>query len=266
MLQPKIWIISSVPENAFANLDFTALGFDSGDEAAAKMPEIDLFLNTLDEEYRRALTTSGIKFEIIRAMNNDLPKHGEYGAFLLWGAQTDVRDRARLPWVEWLIQFVHREVNSWTPVLGMCFWHQVLVTAFWWKVVPMDTGRKLWPSSIMLNADGKWDEIFWQLNEQFTAMYSHRQSAVDPWEAKVLWSTSYDKHTIVKVGEHAWWVQYHPEFTSDTISFLAKLMHNSGVLQTEWLDMKEIIWNAKAQAAIEGAKTIQLFLKKYWNK
>jgi hypothetical protein len=72
-----------VPENAFANLDFSTLGFDAGEEAAAKMPEIDLFLNTLDEEYRRELKNSGVRFEIIRAMNNDLPKPGEYDAFLL---------------------------------------------------------------------------------------------------------------------------------------------------------------------------------------
>ncbi len=261
MIAPKVWIISSVPADPFKNLDFDSLHFDSLEKAAALTPEINLFLNTLDQEY---LKQSGIKFEIIRALDNKLPKVWEYDALMLWWSPAMVNEKNEKPWIGWLLDFVNKEVNNWTPVLWMCFWHQILVSAFWGKVDDMTSWRHLWPASIMLNADGKWDEIFSQIDEQFTSLYSHKQSVIDLGEAKVLWLASHDPYSVVKVWNDAWWVQFHPEFRPETVSFLAKLM--KWQLESEWLDMKKIIGDARSQAWNDWSKIIQLFLKKYWNK
>ena len=56
--KPKVGIISSVPANPFAALDFDALGFSGDEKKAALTEEIALFLNTTDPKYLSYLQQS----------------------------------------------------------------------------------------------------------------------------------------------------------------------------------------------------------------
>lgn len=261
MQEAKIWIISSVPANPFAKLDFKDLNFSELEKNAALSPELLLFLDGLDEEYR---TQSGIKFELIRAIDEKLPQHWDYDAYMLWGSPAMVTDRNEKPRINNLINFVHNEVNSWTPVFGMCFGHQVLATAFGGEVWDMPS-RILGSHSTMINVQGKWDEIFKQIDEQLYGLYSHKQSIQSiSDEITILWSTKYDPYSIIKVWDNAWWVQFHPEFKPETITFLAKLMQP--ILIHENISLEDILVNMKDVWSNNGSKLIQLFIKKYYNK
>lgn len=259
----KVGIISSVPQSPFAKLDFDSLWFTTKEKKAALMPELQLFLKTIDAEYRRSLRSSGVKFDIIRAMEG-MPKHWAYDAYILWWSPAMVGEAREKPRIAEYQEFIHREVSNGTPVLGICFGHQVLVSAFGGSVEDLSDGRTLWSRSVMLNTDWNTDELFAHIDDQFEALWSHKQHVVDPGEGKVLGVSGHDECAIVKLGDDAWWVQFHPEFTSATVSFLSKLMRWQ--LKNEWIEVEDILSNLKASTNNNWSKIISLFLKKYWNK
>lgn len=257
----KIGIISCVPPAIFANNKFDTNIFSDSEITSAKKEEIRVFLDLLDKEYEDAVKKQWISFELIRAMEW-LPANKSHDAYIIGGSPAMVTDK--LPWIDDLKKFINTQVNNQTPVLWICFWHQILASSFWSEVDFMPW-RKLWKGSVLLNAKWKGDEIFSQIDNNFETLWSHKQALLKPSdELTVIWGAEHDKNAVIKVWEHAWGMQFHPEFTVDFVQFLRKIMDSS--LRNEGLSPEDIWSQLKSMASNEGSKIVQLFLKKYWNK
>lgn len=257
----KIGIISCVPRGMFWWwLDPKIFSF--AEITAAQKEEIRVFLDLLDEQYEKTLRESGISFDLINAIEW-LPREKKHDAYIIGGSPSMVTEDK--PWINELKTFIRKQISNDTPTLWICFGHQIITSAFGWTVDYMEEWRTLWPRNIILNNEWTWDKLFGQLSNNFVSYYSHKQALLQSWDdIVVLWKSDHDSHTVIKVGDNARWVQFHPEFTADFVQFLRKMM--DGTLRQEWLNPDDIAIQLKSMANNEWSKVVQLFLKQYRNK
>lgn len=256
--EAKIWIISSVPEGIFASC---AKGpqFSDSETNAALMNELDVFLQHVKLDYLK----ENMQFELVRALEPDnLKKIEDADAYILGWSPNMVTDD--IEWIRNLEKFVHSQVDKNKPVFAFCFGHQVLAQAFGWKVDDIET-RHIWADNMFLNIEWQWDKLFWQLDSNLNSLWSHKQSVVDLGEGESLWWDNYGDNQIIKVWDNAWGVQFHPEFTTEFMSFLMKLMR--GTLEEEWLDVSKLMKKLEEMKWINpSSELIQMFISQYWNK
>lgn len=250
MNKARIGILSSVPPNIFSSLaqneKFTAL-----EQKKALMSEIDVWKESLELEYVKENTI----FEVVNVLQW-LPKNWQYDAYILWWSPSMVTERAE--WMIALEQFIHQEINAWKHAIWFCFWHQILASAFGWQVTNAST-RKIWKWSVFLNTAGQGDKIFSQMNDVFESLWSHKQYVSNIWEAEELWWNEHSSNQIIRIGDNAWWCQFHSEFTPYFCSFLVKLMSES--LEKEQLDIHMILNELYNMKWNESSQVITFFLK-----
>ena len=256
--EAKIWIISSVPEGIFSNC---AKGpqFSETETNSALMDELEVFVQHIKLDYLK----ENMQFELVRALEEDnLKKIDDADAYILGGSPSMVTEDKK--WIRNLEKFVHKQVDAGKPVLGICFWHQLLAQSFGGTVENMDS-RHIWLDNILINSKGQWDKLFSKLDNNLSVLYSHQQAVVSPWEGESLWRDNYWENQIIKIWSDAWGVQFHPEFTTEFMSFLMKLMR--GTLEEEWIDISELLKKLESMKWINSSsKLIQMFISQYWNK
>lgn len=103
-----------------------------------------------------------------------------------------------------------------TPVLGICFGHQLLADALGGEAGDHPVGMELGTVEIQLTADAADDALLRELPERFEAHVAHRQSALRlPAGAVRLAGNAFEPVQAFRVGAAAWGVQFHPEFDAD---------------------------------------------------
>lgn len=250
MNKAKIAVLSSVKPwifSSFANDE----RFTPTEKEKALMNEIDVWRDTLKIDYLRENTT----FEIINVLEW-LPRKWEYDGYILWGSPSMVTERA--PWMIQLENFIHDEINSGKSAIWFCFWHQILASAFWWRVENAPS-RNIGRDTVFLNAAGQADTLFSQMNSNFESIWSHKQYVLDPWEAQVLGDNHHTPNQIIKLWDHAWGCQFHPEFSEEFCSFLVKLMSQS--IWEEWLSVEKILQDLEKTKGNESVKVVNLFIE-----
>ncbi len=247
----KLAIISSVPAWAFTGIaNNESFWFTPEETASALKDEKQVFIDAIgvpDLEKK-------VQIEIIRAMDG-IPANYSADAYILWGSPAMVTEREQKEWINKLIKFVEWEVWKWKPLLGICFWHQILATALGGKVEPM-SDRKIW----------KWS--FETKGMQFDALWSHKQGVMNSGSGEIIGNGTWGMWTSSAIQmiqyENATGMQLHPEFSPEFTSFLVKLMRQQ--IQSEWLNPDKILsdistmnWWNPSRILLEG------FVKKYYN-
>ena len=115
-------------------------------------------------------------------------------------------------------EYVKRAHESGTPILGVCYGHQLLAWAFGGKVDFNAEGRKIGTISIQLTESAKDDLLFGGLPDAFDVNVSHQQSVVRlPLDAVKLAVSSSNIIQAFRLGEKTWGIQFHPEFSKKII-------------------------------------------------
>ena len=115
-------------------------------------------------------------------------------------------------------EYVKRAHESGTPILGVCYGHQLLAWAFGGKVDFNAEGRKIGTISIQLTESAKDDLLFGGLPDAFDVNVSHQQSVVRlPPDAVKLAVSSSNILQAFRLGEKTWGIQFHPEFSKKII-------------------------------------------------
>lgn len=124
----------------------------------------------------------------------------------------------REPWSErtaaWLVDAVRAE----TPVLGICYGHQLLAHALGGRVARNPLGREIGTVEVRLNSDAGEDPLLQGFPPSIRVQVTHVESVVElPPGARLLACSEGDPHQAFSLGPAAWGVQFHPEFDASVV-------------------------------------------------
>jgi GMP synthase (glutamine-hydrolysing) len=140
-----------------------------------------------------------------------LPAPGTVGAAVVTGSHAMVSDRE--PWSEATGAWLAALVALGTPVLGICYGHQLLAHALGGQADYHPQGIEIGTVTVELTEAAGTDPLLCGLPRHFDANEVHRQSALRlPPGATLLARNGHDAHQAFRVGDCAWGVQFHPEF------------------------------------------------------
>lgn len=153
---------------------------------------------------------------------------------------------------DWIVQAVERNI----PLLGICFGHQLLAEAMDGRVDYHPNGREIGTVSIRLTAEGKQDRLLGALPDTFWAHTTHAQTVIElPANALRLAENAFEINHAFRLGENAWGVQFHPEFSADVMR--AYVSEQSGALLKQGHDVEALI------AAVADTDAANALLKRF---
>src|SRR5690606_24790648 len=140
------------------------------------------------------------------------PDATQYSGVMVSGSWAMVTDNEAwsMRTAEWLKYAFDQNV----PLLGICYGHQLLAQALGGTVGNLNVGREFGTFSVDPSPLAAQDPLLSHIQGPFLAHLSHMQTVSSlPANATVLGASQMDPHQILRYGEHALSVQFHPEFT-----------------------------------------------------
>lgn len=165
------------------------------------------------------------------------PTPSAWQGIVVTGSPAMVTEREA--WSERAAAWLRKAVEDRTPVLGVCYGHQLLAHAFGGRVGFRDRGRESGTFEVRLTHEGRRDSLLGQLPPVFPAHLTHAQSVLAlPSQAVLLAGSEGEPHQAFRIGRHAWGVQFHPEFTDQVMA--AYLETQAPDLRAEGQDPRQL--------------------------
>jgi GMP synthase (glutamine-hydrolysing) len=175
------------------------------------------------------------RIRVVRVDRGDaLPEPEELAGIVVTGSSAMVSNREA--WSEAAAHWLRRAVVAHTPILGICYGHQLLAHALGGRVAPNPRGREIGTVDVSLTDAAKHDPLLAGFPPRFSAHVSHVEAVLElPAEATLLASTSLDSNHAFRAGENAWGIQFHPEFDADIVR--GYLVARRAEIESEGIDV-----------------------------
>lgn len=142
-----------------------------------------------------------------------LPDARGLGGVIVTGSSSSVTERAA--WMLRAEAWLREAVAAETPVLGICFGHQLLGQALGGEVRQNPRGREIGTVELVVHRD---DPLFEGLPSRFAVNATHVDTvAALPPSARVLATTSLEPHAVLDLAPRVRGVQFHPEIFGDVM-------------------------------------------------
>jgi GMP synthase (glutamine-hydrolysing) len=171
-----------------------------------------------DRWFREGLGLDAAQVEVFdpRASAAAPPSPREVRAVVVTGSSCMVSDHA--PWSVATGAWLREVVAAGTPLLGVCYGHQLLAEAFGGRVERNPNGREIGTIEVSLTEAARGDALFHDLGPTFVAQATHREAVLAlPDGAVRLGGNALDPNQAFRLGDRAFGVQFHPEFDDDVI-------------------------------------------------
>lgn len=118
-------------------------------------------------------------------------------------------------WSTALAGWLREAADYGLPLLGICYGHQLLASAFGGLVDYHPKGEEIGTTPIRLTEAGRKDRLLGILPPVFLGHVAHAQTVLKlPPKAVVLAQNEFEPHHAFVLKERIWGVQFHPEFTA----------------------------------------------------
>lgn len=163
------------------------------------------------------LGTEALPLLVIDPRRGDtLPDPAEVSGVVVTGSHAMVSHRE--PWSETTAAWLARLVARGTPVLGICYGHQLLAHALGGEAGDHPLGAEVGTVTVTLDEAAATDPLLQGLPARFPANAVHWQSALRlPDGAVRLAASAHEPVHAFRVGGNAWGLQFHPEFDADAM-------------------------------------------------
>jgi GMP synthase (glutamine-hydrolysing) len=140
-----------------------------------------------------------------------LPDPKRFAGVVVTGSSAMVSHRET--WSESTAEWLRDAVQYTTPVLGICYGHQLLAHALGGRVGPNPSGRQIGTVRVQLAEKAEDDALLAGFGGSLRAHTSHAEVVLKLPDAAVrLGSSQRDPNSAFCFGAAAWGVQFHPEF------------------------------------------------------
>lgn len=182
-----------------------------------------------------ALPDTTLTVKVLRPASGDvLPEPATLAGAILTGSTAMVTDRE--DWSEYSAAWIRQAMAQHVPLLGICYGHQLMSHALGGVVDYHPAGREIGQLPIQLHEGAKHDPLLADLPQSFMANLTHEQSVLQPpTHATVLASSEHDAHQILRYSPHALSLQFHPEFSTEVMSYF--LSRREALFSTEGYDI-----------------------------
>jgi GMP synthase (glutamine-hydrolysing) len=188
------------------------------------------------------------------AHGEPLPAPESPAGVVVTGSSAMVSERE--PWSERTGEWLARAVEVGTPVLGICYGHQLLAHALGGTVGRNPRGREIGTVEVRSLAPAQHDPLLGVWGQSGPAHVTHLESVVElPAGAVRLAESDLDPVQAFSVGERAWGVQFHPEF--DAATARAYVAARSDKMRAEGLDPDAVL--AAVRDAPGGPRLLRRF-------
>ena len=167
-----------------------------------------------------------------------LPDSPSVGGVVITGSASFASERE--PWSLATEKWLKPIVELGTPVLGICYGHQILAQALGGIVGRNPRGREMGTVSVDLGGPVRAeDPLLGHLPESVLVQTTHVESVLRlPQGAERLGSNAADENHAFSYGPRAWGVQFHPEFDADVMR--GYLEDRAEVLREEGFDPAQL--------------------------
>ncbi len=139
--------------------------------------------------------------------------HAGFAGVIVTGSGAMVTERR--DWSERTADWLREGLAARLPVFGICYGHQLLAHALGGEVGNLPGGREMGTVPVDLHPDAHHDALFAGLPSRFAAQTTHLQTVLrPPADAAVLARSAQDHCQAFRWRDHAWGVQFHPEFSA----------------------------------------------------
>jgi GMP synthase (glutamine-hydrolysing) len=145
-----------------------------------------------------------------------LPEPRDCAGVVMTGSHAMVTDD--LPWSVGTEAWLRTALAAQVPVLGVCYGHQLLARAAGGKVDYHPDGREIGTVEVHTLPASADDPLFRDMPATFLAHTTHAQSVRElPAGARHLAGNAYETNHAYRLGDWAWGVQFHPEYTAEVM-------------------------------------------------
>lgn len=184
-----------------------------------------------------------------------LPAPDHCSGVIVTGSAAMVTDRD--DWSEYTAAWLCKAIEASTPILGICYGHQLLAHALGGVVDYHPRGREMGTKRIHRTRAADNDELFSAVPGNFPVHTTHMQSVLQlPQGAEVLAWNSFEAHHAVRFAPRTWGVQFHPEFTTESMAHYIRI--RSEALKNEGMDPQQL--RAEIEETAESAALLRRFV------
>jgi GMP synthase (glutamine-hydrolysing) len=177
------------------------------------------------------------RLSVIHSMTDPYPEHIE-GGLIICGSRSMPYDPD--PWIERLRVFVTREIERDTPILGICFGHQLIAHILGSTVERGTKGREFGLCSVTLTDSGIKDPLFKDIPTDFVVPQNHYDVVTalpTKRTATELATSERYRFQAFAIGDRIRTVEFHPEASKELLSRFTqdekKTLMDEGVFHDE---------------------------------
>ncbi len=162
--------------------------------------------------------TAGLSFETVPVIDNaPLPQPKAFDGIMITGSSFGVYDKT--PWMDPLRDFIRRAAQARTPMVGICFGHQVIADALGGVVRKSEKGWGVGRHTYALSERRPWMH---DAGSNLKLGVSHQDQVIEPpRNARTLASSAHTHHAMLEYADAPILsIQGHPEFADGFLTAL----------------------------------------------